>query len=104
VTSDLSGWFAIVMIRNDTRCTRSMHDQDQSGSPRLVLDLPELERHDTLILLDDSYRHRQANYSHEQYEQDDHIDSNHGLAFLAAAGSGRWDAPRASADRPCRPD
>jgi hypothetical protein len=67
--------------RHSMNAIDERHDQDQSGSPRLVFELPELEQHDPLILLDDSYRHRQANDRHEQYEDGDHIDSDHGLAF-----------------------
>ena len=59
-------------------------DEDQSGVARLVLDLPELEEHYALVLLDDAYGHRDGDQRHDN-KYNDHIDRDHGLAFLTAA-------------------
>src|ERR1700684_3452595 len=63
-------------------------DEDQPRSACLSLDLPELEQHHALVLLDDPRRHRNADQRHDD-EYNDHIDSDHGLSFLAVVGGAR---------------
>src|SRR4051795_2748313 len=75
-------WMGMVMMRSETRCTRSTNGTNtiRPGPPRAIPDTPQPEDHGALVLLENAHGQRDT-YQHHDYQRYDHIDDGHVASF-----------------------